>query len=309
MNNDFATRISVIRAVYDNDEREHPSEPGCGNATIEGFTVTACPDAGCAWILSPPVPDSRAINRIRDAICATDPRITEVEWKCFSWDHEWDCAPGEFVGPARDALSVAGFAAENEEAILYRPVGTSAVETSAAETIDAESASGSTADRHITVRIARTAGDEKILDDADAIHSQVWGGKPLPRSYLERYWRAPERDTPAGVPEKAGVPGNEGARASIHVAYIEGRPVSYGRFQKNASSRFAGFWGGATIRAARGRGAYRALVHSRIAEAREYGCSWVMADAIVHTSMPILLRMGFMELGRTRPFIWRRADS
>ncbi len=295
-----AKELLAVRAAYDHDERQYPSEPGCKTTTIEGFTVTACPDAGCAWILSPPVPDSRVINRIRDTISAIDPRITEVEWKCFSWDHEWDCSPGEFVGPAGDALSAAGFTAESGEAVLYRPVG-----TGAAEVRDPEYA----VDREIIVRVAETAGDEKILDDADAIHSQVWSGKPLPRSYLERYWRALERDTAAGVPEKAGVPGNEGARASIHVAYLEGRPVSYGRFQKNANSSFAGFWGGATIRAARGRGAYRALVHSRIAEAREYGCSWVMADAMVHTSMPILLRMGFLELGRTRPFIWRRAES
>jgi hypothetical protein len=57
--------------------------------------------------------------------------------------------------------------------------------------------------------------------------------------------------------------------------------------------------GGATVRAARGRGAYTALIHARWREAVARGLP-VLGTAAGSMSTPVLRRLGFVEHGRVR---------
>ena len=58
---------------------------------------------------------------------------------------------------------------------------------------------------------------------------------------------------------------------------------------------FASIWGGCTIPAFRGKGAFRAIVAARAATARQRGYAYLTVDAR-ETSRPILERLGFVPL-------------
>jgi hypothetical protein len=87
------------------------------------------------------------------------------------------------------------------------------------------------------------------------------------------------------------------ARFVRYLARLDGRPVAA------ASATFAPtgaiLHGGSTLPEARGRGAYRALVAARREEACRRGTPAVVTRAGAE-SRPILLRLGFRELGRLR---------
>jgi len=85
----------------------------------------------------------------------------------------------------------------------------------------------------------------------------------------------------------------------LFVAYADGHPVSSGRLELAAGRPFAGLYGGGTVPGWRGRGAYRALVAARAAEARRQGVSHLTVDAR-ETSRPILERLGFVPLATIR---------
>lgn len=86
---------------------------------------------------------------------------------------------------------------------------------------------------------------------------------------------------------------------SLFVAYQHGRPVSSGRLELAPGKAFAGLYGGGTVPDYQGRGAYRALVAARAAEARRRGHRFLTVDAR-ETSRPILERLGFQPLARIR---------
>jgi len=90
----------------------------------------------------------------------------------------------------------------------------------------------------------------------------------------------------------------------LYVAYADGQPVASARGEFPAGRSFAGLWGGATIAEHRGRGLYRALVHTRADEARRLGYRYLRVDARA-TSRPILERLGFIAL--TRIVEWKLA--
>lgn len=86
-------------------------------------------------------------------------------------------------------------------------------------------------------------------------------------------------------------------RSSVYLAYLEGEPVGFGRavFAPWAALLL----GGATLPDARGRGVYTALVHARWRETVERGVPRVVVSA-GPMSAPILVKLGFEELGRVR---------
>jgi ribosomal protein S18 acetylase RimI-like enzyme len=86
---------------------------------------------------------------------------------------------------------------------------------------------------------------------------------------------------------------------ALFVAYDNGRPVSSGRLELAPGKAFAGLYGGGTVPDYQGRGAYRALVAARAAEARRRGCQFLTVDAR-ETSRPILERLGFQPLATIR---------
>jgi len=61
-------------------------------------------------------------------------------------------------------------------------------------------------------------------------------------------------------------------------------------------------WGGGVLPAARGRGAYRALLAARCREAQAAGAQLALVKGRVDTSAPILLRAGFTKYGQERRF-------
>jgi hypothetical protein len=87
------------------------------------------------------------------------------------------------------------------------------------------------------------------------------------------------------------------ANVSIHVAYVEGEPVGFGRAVYAPAA--AMLLGGSVLPRARGRGAYAALVHARWREAVARGTPRISVSAGA-MSAPILLRLGFEQIGRIR---------
>lgn len=82
----------------------------------------------------------------------------------------------------------------------------------------------------------------------------------------------------------------------LFVAYLRGEPISSGRVEMPAGRSFASLWGGGTVPAHRGAGAYRALVAVRAELARSRGFRYLTVDARDSTSRPILERLGFEPL-------------
>jgi GNAT superfamily N-acetyltransferase len=135
---------------------------------------------------------------------------------------------------------------------------------------------------------------ERLADDAPlggvlAVKDAVWGGD---HSWL----------IGALARERAHDPSS----LSIWQAVADGRPVANAWVRFVRGSRFASFWGGATLPAWRGRGIYTQLVAQRAAEARGRGARFIYVEAS-DDSRPILERLGFIALAAVRGYEWRPA--
>jgi ribosomal protein S18 acetylase RimI-like enzyme len=93
-------------------------------------------------------------------------------------------------------------------------------------------------------------------------------------------------------------------RSAAALALADERPVAAGRIDFYAGSEFAVLFGGCTLPAFRRRGIYRALVAARARVAAAHGFRYLQVDAS-SDSEPILRRLGFVEIGRTTPYIPR----
>ncbi|MBT3155111.1 GNAT family N-acetyltransferase [Streptomyces sp. CHD11] len=87
------------------------------------------------------------------------------------------------------------------------------------------------------------------------------------------------------------------------VALAGAEPVSAARMELTPGARFAGLWGGGTVREWRGRGIYRALVAHRARIAADRGYRYLQVDAS-DQSRPILSRLGFTALTTTTPYVY-----
>lgn len=90
------------------------------------------------------------------------------------------------------------------------------------------------------------------------------------------------------------------------VAPAGGEPVSAARMELVPGARFAGLWGGGTVRDWRGRGIYRALVAHRARIAAARGHRYLQVDASAQ-SRPVLERLGFVPLTTTTPYVYTPA--
>jgi GNAT superfamily N-acetyltransferase len=90
----------------------------------------------------------------------------------------------------------------------------------------------------------------------------------------------------------------------IYLAYVDGQPVARasGAFGPHGATLF----GGSTLPDARGRGAYRALVAARWADAAERGTPLLVTQAS-SMSRPILERLGFRQVCELRALLDRFA--
>jgi hypothetical protein len=88
---------------------------------------------------------------------------------------------------------------------------------------------------------------------------------------------------------------------SIHIAYIDNKPVSCGRIHYGHTPGVAELAGGRTVTTHRRQGLFTAIVAARLREGAARGCRYVFVDALP-TSEPILTRLGFAALTTTQPF-------
>ena len=87
------------------------------------------------------------------------------------------------------------------------------------------------------------------------------------------------------------------------MALAGGEPVAGMRIEFEPGTEFAGLWGGCTRADWRGRGIARALLAHQAKQGAERGVRYLQADA-VEMSYPILLRLGFVELCKTTPYVY-----
>jgi GNAT superfamily N-acetyltransferase len=92
----------------------------------------------------------------------------------------------------------------------------------------------------------------------------------------------------------------DGTAAAV-VAWAGRTPVSAARAEFHVGTDFASLWGGGTLPGWRGKGVFRSLVAYRAALAKAKGFRYLQVDASPD-SLPILRRLGFVELATTTPF-------
>jgi len=179
------------------------------------------------------------------------------EWKLYSHDRPADLG---------HRLRIAGFEAEEEEALLFAPV--------------AHLPHASPLPDGVVVRPVAREEDVALLV---RVHDDVFGG------HNEPYGRWLLREMATG-------------RTAAVVAMAGDRPISGGRIDFFEGTEFTGLYGGATVEEWRHRGVFRAVVAWRLAAAAARGYRYVQVDAS-RMSRPILERLGFSFVGTTTPYI------
>lgn len=131
----------------------------------------------------------------------------------------------------------------------------------------------------------RPVTDESGLRDALAVEADAFD------------WPAPTPEQVAqGLAEiRAGLASRSVGR---FVAYLDGRAAGTGGWGR--AGEVLRLWGAGTTPAARGQGAYRAVLGARLGLARELGCTLALTHGRVTTSSPILQRVGFRRYGEQR---------
>ncbi|PCG84496.1 GNAT family N-acetyltransferase [Streptomyces sp. WZ.A104] len=185
-------------------------------------------------------------------------------------EFEWKLYAHDRPADLGDRLRAAGFVPEPPETLLAAPAGplTGAVALPDGVTLH---------------RVSDAAGAELMA----LAHERAFGtdGTRLLHQVVKRLEAAPDDFVAL-------------------VVTARGEPVSSARMELYPGTGFAGLWGGGTVAAWRGRGIYRALVAHRARIAAERGYRYLQVDAS-DMSAPILVRLGFRELGATTPYVYR----
>lgn len=223
-------------------------------------------------------------SRNADAIIAAQiSRFAELgvtwEWKHYSYDEPRDL-------PER--LLATGFQREAQEVLLVAAIEDLLLEVSPPAGVELRPVG----DRDW----AGASHDDPVaeLDDLDAlvrVHEEVFGGEHA----------ALRNDLLAAMNQRP-------SRAAAVVAWAQGAPIASGRVEFHNGTQFASLWGGGTVPAWRSRGVFRALVVYRAALASRRGFRYLQVDALP-ASQPILRRLGFVELAKTTPFIFRESGG
>lgn len=140
----------------------------------------------------------------------------------------------------------------------------------------------------------RRATTPEELRHADSIQEAVWGNKPRqkPSERILDMWK------------------NDPDSVSLHIAYVDNRPVSFGRVEFPVENNpFASIWSGATLPEYRRRGIYTAIVASRMKEAQQRQYQYLTVDANPLTSMPILEKLGFVTIAYSTPYNWTNSQK
>lgn len=184
---------------------------------------------------------------------------------------EWKTRGHDRPADLPQRLTGAGFVAEPRETVLIGTAESMAVPTP-------------TLPPDITVRQVGTDAD---MHRIAVLMSEIWGE--------DRGWLAAHLSNQV-----------RGGRTVVVVAEAGGRIVSAARLEFEPGTQFAGLWGGATLRAWRGRGIYKALVVHRARLAVAKGVRYLQVDAS-EDSRPILQRLGLTAVTTTTPYVWTPA--
>ena len=127
--------------------------------------------------------------------------------------------------------------------------------------------------------------DRAGLELAGRIQSEVFALSPLTDAHLDDLLRS------VNLPEDERL-------VRCYVAYVDGEPAASGGGTVDGDA--LRLWDGSVRPAYRGRGAYRALVARRLADARTTTADFALVKAVDDTSAPILKRLGFAPYGEQR---------
>lgn len=133
---------------------------------------------------------------------------------------------------------------------------------------------------------AELVRDERTLRASHLVSEEVWDEH---RDWSEAEFAA----------DLAGVREALGSWSDFQViVFVDGQPAATGGCGLVGSA--ARLWGAGTLPEFRRRGAYRQLLFTRIATAREHGATLALVKGRVATSGPILRRAGFTPYGEER---------
>jgi len=127
--------------------------------------------------------------------------------------------------------------------------------------------------------------DRARIELAGRIQAEVFGTSPPTRAMTDELLRV------TNLPEAERL-------VRCYLAHVDGRPVASGGGTIDGDA--LRFWDGSVLPAYRGRGAYRALVARRLADARATTAGFALVKAVNDTSAPILQRLGFRPYGEQR---------
>jgi GNAT superfamily N-acetyltransferase len=210
-------------------------------------------------------PHGATVQRVRLDVDGVVPVVEEIRallrarGRCGAeWELGESCTPSDLVG----RLTALGIVPDEDE-----PLATGMVLTAGSEMQEPPGTS------------ARRVSSIEELVSARRIQREAFGGS------------TDEVDVERAEADFA----TEGLGGSTFLAFVGGQPVAAGY----ASYTPLGLvlFGGATLPAARGRGAYRALVAARAREAAARGTPVVVTHA-GQMSRPILERLGFTPVAR-----------
>lgn len=144
---------------------------------------------------------------------------------------------------------------------------------------------------------ARSAVTVRAVDSMARLHEQ--------NAVADRAFNMSVQETDEALATALRLCTGPDARVTRYVAYdAEDQPIAGGSFTWFPDLRFCLLWGGGTIPEARGRGAYSALLTTRIQRARELGARYVGLYARSTTSSPIVERQGFQRWGEMMYWKW-----
>lgn len=82
----------------------------------------------------------------------------------------------------------------------------------------------------------------------------------------------------------------------VYIAFHDGQPAAFSAMEVHEDLPVIRISGGATDPVFRGKGLYKAMVNERLEEARKLNKGYLVVQAKVETSAPILKRLGFREV-------------
>ena len=207
------------------------------------------------------------VLRVRAADARVPALVAEVGLAHEHVDSRWALVGESRRAAVERALSAAGYRAEHEHFAYSTAVDTFRARRS---------------DPRIVVR---------RVTDADGLRACV--------EVSGRAFGRMEPFEPTVLAAELDACARDAARVQRFVAYdaATGEPLASAGLNSYPALRFGFLWAGGTVPEARGRGAYSALVASRVSRARELGLLAVGLYARVGTSAPIVERQGFARGG------------